>query len=720
LTIDGPASLGERLSGRFLNPVPVILQTEAAECGLACMAMISGFYGHHIGIGGIRRQLATSLKGLTLRDLIRLGAGLNLATRAVRLELEDLSQLRLPCIVHWNHNHFVVLTKCRRNSVVIHDPAIGRKVVPLKEFSTSFTGVALEAWPTDGFEKRRNRERIHVFDLVRRTRGAGLAAVQVLAVSTLLEAALIAGPIGFQLILDEVIVAADYDLLTLIVLALGMLLAMQVFAGLVRSWITMVIGSRLTLQWKVSLFDHLMRLPLGYFEKRHVGDVVSRFGSFDVIQRTLTTNVITALLDGFMSIALIVMMWLYGGWLLALVLGTLTIYAVVRLVAYVPFRSLSEESLVHSAQENSHFMESVRGIASLKALNLETRRRGVWVNYLVDRVNADLKVQKFNAVFDAFSTGLFGLDRLIVIFFGVRAIMGDAISVGMFVAFLSYKDQFATRIDRFIDTLVQVLLLGMHGERIADVALAEPEETGSSQAALSPIVLRKHGSSLELRKVRFRYADNEADVLRGISLKVAAGECVGIAGRSGSGKTTLLKIMAGLARPHDGAVLIDGAPLTASGMAIHRAHIGCVLQDDHLFAGSLAENIAAFDPAYNLDWVVHCAKMAAIHDEILAMPMGYETLVGDMGSSFSGGQRQRIILARALYRRPSILLLDEATSHLDTDNEGRINAAVRQLPMTRIIVAHRNSTLAMADRVLRLGPAPSQTQAPRLATQTTE
>lgn len=694
------SELPKRLLGGIRRGTPVIIQSEAAECGLACMAMIASHHGHALDLPAMRHRFSTSLKGMALRDLLKVGGDLKLSTRAVRLELSDLGKLQLPCVLHWNHNHFVVLTRVGANSVTIHDPATGSRKLPFSEVSKRFTGVALEAWPNELFTKKNERERIHVTEMIKRTSGIGRAALQIIAISVLLEIVTIAMPIGFQMVIDQVIVAQDYDLLTLITIAFVLLLILQVLASFVRSWSSMLIGSSLVLQWKAGLFDHLMRLSLSYFEKRHVGDIVSRFGSLDSIQKTLTTSAIMALLDGVMSIALIVMLWLYGGWLASVPLVAVLLYTIIRLCLYHPYRNLSEEAIVYAAQENTHFMESLRGMASLKVLNLEERRRSVWINYLVDRVNANLQVEKFDIVFQNASRLLFGADRIIIIYFGARAIMGDALSVGMLIAFLSYKDQFTNRMDNFVSTMIQLRMLSLHGERVADIALIEPEKSDLSSGSSESEREEAGGGSIDVKNVSFRYADSEENVLKEISFSVGAQECVGISGPSGSGKTTLLKILSGLMLPSEGHVCIDGKELSSIGAAAYRDRVGCVLQDDRLFAGSVAENISGFDPDPDTRRIHQCAMLAAIHDEIAKMPMGYETFVGDMGSTLSGGQMQRIILARALYRRPKVLLLDEATSHLDPENEAAINAAIQKLSITRVVIAHRPSTLAMTDRVI--------------------
>ena len=684
---------------------PVVLQTETAECGLACLAMIAGRYGHRVDLAALRRHYSLSLRGTTLHDLVRVASSMRLATRALRAELPHLRRLRLPCILHWDHNHFVVLTRVRARRMVIHDPGVGRRYVSVQEVNKRFTGIVLEAWPTHGFERKTERARVRIWELLRRTDGFAAAATQVMTMSLVLEAIGIAIPIGFQLVLDDVVVSDDRDLLTLIALGLGLVLASRALIDFVRSWAIMVAGSSLTLQWKMSLFRHLLRLPLSFFERRHAGDVASRFMSIDRIQQTLSTASISPVVDGVMAFVLVGIMWLYDPWLAVLAITMTSIYALTRSLAYRLYRRANEEAIVYAANENSHFLESLRGMASIKALTIGDRRQGIWNNYLVDRVGAELRIGKIDLIFTILSTFLFGLDRIVIIFFGARAVMGGVLSVGMLVAFLAYKDQFSQRVGKLLDTIMHLGTLTVHGERIADIALTEPEQGESSHpAALAPTVISQK-AGLSARAISFRYSDNEPRVIADFDLDVAPGECIAIAGPSGAGKTTLLKILAGLLRPTAGTVLIDDVPLQAIGLEAYRAQIGCVLQDDRLFAGSIAENIAGFSPSSDPERIQQVARFAAIHNEIVHMPMGYETLVGDMGSSLSGGQMQRIVLARALYRGPRILLLDEATSHLDEENERAINEAIRRLPISRVIVAHRRSTLDMADRILPLWPA---------------
>jgi ATP-binding cassette, subfamily B, bacterial CvaB/MchF/RaxB len=685
----------------FSRPLPIVLQAEVAECGLACIAMILGFHGHAIDLATLRRRHAVSLKGTTLRDVMTLAAETGLSTRALRLELSDLRKLRRPCILHWGLNHFVVLRAVGRRTVTIHDPACGRRTIKLDEVSREFTGIALEAVPNESFARQNERHELGLRHLFRHIGGIRQALAGILALSLGIEIIAMLLPIGSQIVIDEVIVSADQDLLLTISIAIGLLLAMQLVIGAARTWTIMVAGATINLQWSTGLFDHLSRLPLDFYEKRHVGDIISRFGSLATIQKALTTDLVQAVLDGIMSIGMIAMMFIYGGWLGWVALVTAGLTAGLRLARYQPYRESTEQSIVYEARQQTHFIETVRGIGSVKLLGLEGRRRGTWVNYLVDAINARLRLQRLDLIFGRANDLLFGADRLAMIILGAEAVINRGMSIGMLVAFLSYKDQFSTRVGNLIASAFQLRMLNVQTDRLSDIVMAEPEAILDAQSVSAGC--RNAGGAAALLRAEAickRYGDNEPWILRGVDLAIRPGQSVAITGPSGCGKTTLLKVLMGLLAPTEGRVFIDDADIRAVGAGAYRDRISGVLQDDRLFAGSIAENICAFDPFPDLGWIEESAARAAILADIRAMPMGFETLVGDMGSTLSGGQMQRLVLARALYRRPRILFLDEATSHLDEATEAAIAAALRDLRMTRVIVAHRPATIAHADLVL--------------------
>ena len=423
----------------------------------------------------LRHNYSLSLKGMTLRQLVRVADSLNLTTRALRAEMEHLGRLRLPAILHWDHSHFVVLARIGKRSAVIHDPALGRRRMPLAELSKHFTGVVLEAWPTAEFQPAVQRARVKIADLLRKTEGFWSAATRVLIVSIVIELIVVALPIGFQLIIDEVVVSADRDLLMLIALGLALLVGFRTAVEYVRSWAILAGGSAVALQWKTSLFQHLLKLPLSFFERRHVGDLTSRFTSLDKVQQGLSGNSLSGIVDGVMGVVLVVMMWIYSPELAAIAVGMTTLYALMRTLAYRLYRRANEEAIVCAAMENSHFIETLRGMPSVKALGIGDRRQAAWNNYLVDRVNAELRVQRVDITFKAASNLLFGLDRILIIYLGALAVIDNSLTVGMLVAFLAYKDQFSQRVGQCLDTIVKISMLSVHGERISDVAFAVPE-----------------------------------------------------------------------------------------------------------------------------------------------------------------------------------------------------------------------------------------------------
>ena len=676
---------------------PQILQTEAAECGLACLAMIAGFHGHAVDLATLRSRHPISAKGAGLAQLMEVAAQLQLAARPVRLELHALARLNCPAILHWDMNHFVVLVELRKSGAVIHDPARGRCRMTHAELSRHFTGVALEITPTHEFAPRVERRRISLRALLGRPRGARRTITEVLLLALVLEVFGIVSPWFMQLVVDHALVSEDRNLIVVLATGFLMLALIQVAVTALRGWVLMVFSTQTHLQLVSNLFRHLLRLPMVYFEKRHLGDVVSRFESLNAIQRTLTGSFIEAVVDGLMVIATLVMMYIYSPLLALVVCGAAVLYGAVRALWYRPLREAEEEQILRTAKQQSHFLESVRGVQSLKLFNRAGERRAVYQNLAADHLNAGIRVQRLHIVFKAVNGVLFGAENVAVIGLGAALVLQGGFSVGMLFAFVAYKHQFTSRIIGLIEKGIELKMLGLHLERVADVALTAPED--ERPAAMSPAP-RRH--DIEVRQLSFRYADGEPCVLDNVNLHVAEGESVALVGPSGCGKTTLLKIMLGLLPPSEGEVRVGGVDLLRIDTEHYRGIIGTVMQDDQLFAGSIADNISFFDPEPDFARVRECAELAAVEQDILAMPMAYHTLIGDMGTALSGGQRQRLLLARALYKMPRILFLDEATSHLDIAREREVNEAIRALKLTRVIVAHRPETIASVDRVIVL------------------
>ena len=658
-----------------------ILQSEATECGLASIAMIADFHGKKIGLSEIRRRYPLSLKGAKLAQLIHIAHQLGLSSRPLRLEMEHLSELKLPCILHWDLNHYVVLAKVGRSGVRILDPAIGERVLALEEVSEHFTGVALELAPTSEFQKEARPASISLRQLTGQINGLWPSLALVLLLSVALQIFVVLAPFYTQWVVDQALVSADRDLLTVLGISFG--LAM------------LFLSSTLGLRWMGNVIGHLLRLPLDFFEKRHLGDITSRVSSVQSIQRTLTTSFVEALIDGLMAIVTLGVMVLYS-WKLALVtLAAVVLYALVRATAYAPVRNRTERQLVASAKQQSHLLESIRGMQSIKIAGQEPMRRATYENLMVGTVNEEVRLSKLTLGFTVTSQLIFGVERIAVIWIGAVLTMNNVFSVGMLVAYLAYKDQFALRMAGLIDKAVEFRMLRLHGERLADVVLSEPDQDFDQIETMVPT-----SSSIEVENLSFRYAEGEPWIVRNCSFRVEQGEAVAIVGGSGCGKSTLMKLLLGLLKPSEGSVSIGGVDIQKYGPRGIRSMVGAVMQDDQLFAGSIADNISGFDSGFDEQRIEEAARMAAVHDDIAGLPMGYHGLIGDMGNSLSGGQKQRVILARALYRRPQILFLDEATSHLDVMRERLVNEAVQRMKLTKVIVAHRPETISSADRVL--------------------
>ncbi|PUA28668.1 MAG: ABC transporter ATP-binding protein [Cellvibrio sp. 79] len=682
--------------------LPVILQNELAECGLACLAMISCYYGYQCDLSSLRRRFSISAQGVNLKQLLDMANRLHLAGRALRGDIDDLEQLQLPCILHWGMNHFVVLKEINRRGFLIHDPAQGERLITRDEISKLFTGVILELSPTTEFTKAETREHLKLGHFWSKLVGLKRNLAHIIFLSLLLQVFTLIAPFYVQTVIDDVILRHDHYLLLVLALGFGLLLLIQQGTNVLRDWVVLHVSMRFGMQMSANLFRHLIRLPMDYFSKRHMGDIVSRFGSLDNLRQLLTTGLVTALVDGVMASLTLIVLFLYNATLTWVVIGIVLCYALLRWFLYRPLHLLTEESIAARAKENSHFMESVRAIQTIKIFHRESDRQHYWQNHLAEAMNKDIRIARWNLGYQTAKGILFGIENILVIYLAADAVMGNIFSIGMLYAFISYKDRFVRAMDNLITQGIEFKMLGLHLNRLADIAFTQTDPAADNNpATIADTTETTIAGHIRVQNLGFRYGESEAPAFSGVNFEILPGETVAIVGPSGCGKSTLIKCLMGLFTPTEGEIFIDGKPIQK--LPQYRRQIAAVMQEDQLMSGDIAENIACFEQPIDLARVYHCAQLACIHDDILRMPMQYNTLVGDMGASLSGGQKQRVLLARALYRAPRILFMDEATSHLDTTNEAHVNNHIRELAMTRVIVAHRPETVASAGRTINLG-----------------
>ena len=682
----------------FGRRLRLVRQAEAAECGLASIAMVAGWHGLDTDLTTLRRRFPISIKGATFDDLMAIATSLDLTARALRCEPEDFRALRLPCILHWEFKHFVVLERTTRDGAVIYDPAVGIRRIGSTELSASFTGVALELAPGAKFEKRRERQVLDVFKLIRFTPDVWKALAQGLALSVLLELFVVVGPFYMQLVVDEAILKADRDLLVGLAVAFGLMHCFNAGAGMFRSFVFQYLGNTLSFGMEARLFHHMIRLPLSYFQKRHVGDLLQRFHALEPVKQLIVGGGISTLLDGTLAVFTLILMLRYSVVLSAIVLGVFLCYALLRLGTRQISKRLAADAIVADTKEQTRFLETLRAIQTIKVCGGEGARERVWQNLYADKLNTAIRANTVQIFFQSGAVFLNRVTDVIVLYLAASSAIDGAMTVGMITAFIAYKGQFLDRMTSLLDVVIQFWLLDVQLARVSDIAVAEREPFLLSQSNRGYEIQ----GSIELRNVSFRYAPRERDIVQDVNLDIRPGEFVVIMGPSGGGKSTLLKMIVGLLEPTKGEVLIDGLTIEAVGLNVLRSQIGVVMQEDRLVAGTIAENIALFDERIDMDWVRACAKAAMIETEIMRFPMQFNSLVGDMGTSLSSGQKQRVLIARALYRRPRILVLDEGTAHLDPDRAEQIQAVLKALPMTRVVVAHSPAMAAVGDRTLLL------------------
>ncbi len=674
-----------------------VLQAEAAECGLASIVMVARHYGHRVNLAGLRQKYPPSVRGSTLEQLMAIASDLELAPRAVRLELDELDKLQKPAILHWDMNHFVVLESVAGGIATIVDPASGRRRVPVTKLGTHFTGVALELTPTAAFKPVDAKVTTRLTDLWSRFSNFRGPFTQILVLSLVIQLLTLLTPFFIQLVIDEAIGQGDASLLTILLIGFSAVYAVSAISRALRDWVVLTFGQSLSFQLGGNVVRHLLRLPLGYFERRHVGDLLSRIGSISPIQALLTKGIVSVLIDSALLVTTLIVMLLISPTLTAVVVGLTLAYLAVNQLFYPALRQFTEEEILARAGEETYLMESMRSIRAIKLHGHEAVRESGWRNRYAEVISASYRSGMIDIKLELAEDILFSLSFMLTVYFGALAVMDQRLTVGLLLAFLAYRSSFTSSAAALVSQFQKWRLLGLHLERLSDIVGERREEVR--------LPVRKANQTsphIQLQGLSFSYGPTEPPIMTDLTLDIPSGSFVAITGASGCGKTTLLRIMLGLLPQNSGKIVIDQVPLGPATMGTWRSRIAAVMQDDYLLSGTLAENISFFDTQPSERRIEQACRLACIHEDIVAMPMAYHSLISDMGSALSSGQRQRILLARALYRDPDALFLDEGTANLDQTTENEIARMLSILQVTRVVIAHRPALVEAADIVLRM------------------
>jgi ATP-binding cassette subfamily B protein RaxB len=687
-----------RLGLERTRRVPVILQRENAECGLACVAMVAGWFGHQVSLNVLRARRPPSPRGATLNDLLKTAAELNLSGRPLRLEFSDLRRLALPAVLHWRMQHFVVLTRLARGKAIIHDPACGRRRISLAELDAGFTGVALELNEAKGFVRQDESKSVSLLDFLRSCRNLPRYVSLMLLLLIAVQVLALVPPIATQLLIDEVVLGQDVEWLYRALGGLALVLLIAAVLDAMRRWIGLYAGSILAADSTFNVVRHLYNLPAQFLNNRHLGDLMSRLESLTPIRKALTESAIDGVVQAAVLVATLSNMCVYSTWLTLVSAAGLVLSVLLTVGVLPPMRRLSEQTLVHKAHTDSSLLETMRAYDSTIALGLAPLRLAQWQNHFVAAMNTRVRQSKLS-IWHGFGAGLIaGGEQVLFLGVGISQLIEKQLTLGVLFAFMTLRNRLGAAAISLLNVLQELFMLQVHVERLSDIVLAEPLPPARKGAICRPVT-----GALQAVGLSFHYA-GEAWVVRDFCTTIEAGESVVIAGESGCGKTTLLKLLSAQLSAISGQVLVDGRELTLWNPHHLRQQFSTVLQDDALFKGTIADNISGFEPDPDLARIRDAADAAEIWQDIRRMPMSLNTLVGDMGGSLSGGQRQRILLARALYREPRILFLDEATSHLDTATERRVLDHLDSLGITIVSVAHRPDVLRRARRIIRLDP----------------
>ncbi|MFT4886741.1 MAG: ATP-binding cassette subfamily B protein RaxB [Pseudohongiellaceae bacterium] len=682
--------------------LPMIFQSETSECGLACIAMISSYLGRKTGLGELREIFKLSLAGASVKDLMMVTERIGLRCRPLKVEIGDLAHLQLPIILHWDLDHFVVLKRISKHTLVLHDPAVGVRSYSTSEVGVHFTGVAIEVSKAQEFVAASVQRKFTLRQLFEPGVGFYKVMAQVFVMSILIQLLSILTPLYLQLVIDQGLSLRDEDLVLLLSALFILVMLAKTVIAYFRSILLLQFSNQFGFQLAASTFHHLIRLPLRFFEKREMGDIVSRFSALESIKQLVTQEMITVVVDGIFSLVTLVLLYLYSPFLSGLALVGIVLFCILRSVSIAKEKTLREEALVAGAKQQTSFMENIRSISTTKINGIEQEREHEWLSSYTSFINSAYHLGSFQLSISTMQGLVFGIDHILTIYFGAMLVFEQSLTIGQLMSFIFLKAHFIGSVTAMVPKLAELKLMSLELERLSDITLHEREfgKMHDSLLELSSI------ANLSVKGLSFRYAENLPNVFSNVNCELDAGESLGVWGKSGCGKSTFLKLLLNFENANSGGVLFGGRALATFSMKERREYLAAILHGETLLAGSLAYNINLNLEKFDDYKLMEVCELVGIADVVRALPMGFSTQIGELGMLFSAGQVQRLLLARALYYKPKILLLDEALSHLSEAIALDLLTMIRRSNITLILVSHSPALLRTTDKQLMLDEVP--------------
>lgn len=677
--------------------VTTILQHEASECGLAATAMVMRYHGHKIDLAFMRALRPVSRVGLTFADIVDVCDRMGFDARGFALgSIEDLGKVSLPAILHWSGNHFVVLEKITAQGYVVHDPAFGRRVYAASDMSRFFAGIVLEIEPRIDFVKIKSERRSALVSVLKSCRGLESSVLQIAIVSMVVSLLALATPILLQFSLDVVLPQYDLDLMTIVAVGLALFLVFDAVGLWLRDMIILRTSIQFQLHFTRNILGHAFRLPFSFFQSRHPGDIVARLDSVDAIKTYMVSGLVSTIADSLMSVLTVALMLYYSPAMTAMVLATLLILVVLRIAYFPAVRDYSNAALEAHSEERSHLLDGLRHAEALKAHNAAEQHTSKWFDSFVRFANADFKSKRVERSADLVLRIVVALGTVGTLYYGVASVMQSTMSVGMLYAFFALRGAFFEKVDMLTRQLMTLSILSAHFSRINDIIDQKPEQEAGVGA-----IDRQIRRRVRLENVAVQFSRDDEPIVAGVNLDIdiAGRESIAIVGPSGSGKSSLLRILASIAAPHQGQLLVDDQPVHRFGLQEFRSGLGVVFADDGLFAGTLAENLSLFRAEVTREKMEQALAAVGLLEDVRRLPQGFATLLSDKSGLLSTGQRRRLLAARAICRAPRLFLLDEVTANLDAVSEAALMEGLLAQPGGKVFVTHSPSLLKRVDSV---------------------